>query len=86
MKAGAIPAKYKELMVAVTLTTQCPYCIAIHTKRAREAGVTAAELAETTFVAAALRAGGVVTHGPIRSSKRCSGQWLRDPHDSRPLA
>jgi AhpD family alkylhydroperoxidase len=61
---GAIPLKYKELIaVGVALTTQCPYCIDIHAKRAREAGATEAELAEATLVAAALRAGGAVTHG-----------------------
>ena len=38
-KAGAIPAKYKELIaVAVALTTQCPYCIEIHSRRAKQAG------------------------------------------------
>jgi AhpD family alkylhydroperoxidase len=64
MKDGAIPVKYKELMaVAVALTTQCPYCIEIHSKRAKKAGATEAELAETTLVAAALRAGGAVAHG-----------------------
>jgi AhpD family alkylhydroperoxidase len=63
-KDGAIPLKYKELMaVAVALTTQCPYCIEIHAKKARKAGATEQELAETTLVAAALRAGGAVTHG-----------------------
>ena len=63
-KEGAIPLKYKELMaVAVALTTQCPYCIEIHTKRAKAAGCTEAELAETVMVAAALRAGGSITHG-----------------------
>jgi len=61
---GAIPVKYKELIaVAVALTTQCPYCIEIHTKNAKRAGVTEQELAETTLVAAALRAGGAMTHG-----------------------
>jgi|SRR5205085_3062062 len=61
---GAIPAKYKELMaVAVALTTQCPYCIEIHAEKARKAGATDQELAETTMVAAALRAGGAVVHG-----------------------
>lgn len=61
---GVIPAKYKELMaVAVALTTQCPYCIEIHAKKAKKAGVTEQELAETTLVAAALRAGGAITHG-----------------------
>ena len=61
---GAIPKKYKELMaVAVGLTTQCPYCIDVHRKAAIKAGVTEQELAEATFVAAALRAGGAVAHG-----------------------
>jgi AhpD family alkylhydroperoxidase len=64
MADGAIPAKTKELIaVAVALTTQCPYCIEIHNKRARAAGCTEAEIAETVLVAAALRAGGAVTHG-----------------------
>src|SRR5262245_28666179 len=55
MAAGAIPAKYKELMaVAVALTTQCPYCIEVHTNKARETGASDAELAETVAVAAAL--------------------------------
>lgn len=63
-KGGSIPLKYKELMaVAVALTTQCPYCIEIHSTKARTAGATEQELAETTLVAAALRAGGAVTHG-----------------------
>jgi AhpD family alkylhydroperoxidase len=64
LRGGAIPLKYKELMaVAVALTTQCPYCIDIHAKKARKAGATEQELAETTLVAAALRAGGAMTHG-----------------------
>jgi len=60
---GAIPAKYKELIaVAVALTTQCPYCIEIHSDNARKAGATEAEIAEAAIVAAALRAGASVTH------------------------
>jgi AhpD family alkylhydroperoxidase len=39
VKYGVIPVKYKELMaVAVALTTQCPYCIEIHSKKAKKAG------------------------------------------------
>jgi AhpD family alkylhydroperoxidase len=61
---GAIPAKYKELMaLAVALTTQCPYCLDIHRAAAVRAGATDAELAETVFVAVALRAGAALTHG-----------------------
>ena len=64
VRGGVIPLKYKELIaIGVVLTTQCPYCIEIHTKKARKAGVTDQELAETALVAAALRAGGAVTHG-----------------------
>jgi AhpD family alkylhydroperoxidase len=33
---GAIPAKYRELMaIAVACTTQCPYCLDVHTKKAK---------------------------------------------------
>ena len=64
MADGAIPRKYKELMaVAVALTTQCPYCIEIHAKKAREAGASDPEISEVVAVAAALRAGGAITHG-----------------------
>ena len=60
---GAIPVKYKELIaVAVALTTQCPYCIEIHSGNARKAGATDAEMVEAAMVAASLRAGGAVTH------------------------
>jgi AhpD family alkylhydroperoxidase len=60
---GVIPVKYKELIaVGVALTTQCPYCIEIHSNNARKAGATDAELAEAGMVAAALRAGAAVTH------------------------
>ena len=63
-KGGTIPLEYEELMaVAVALTTQCPYCIEIHAKKARKAGATEQQLAETTLVAAALRAGGATTRG-----------------------
>jgi AhpD family alkylhydroperoxidase len=61
---GAVPAKYKELMaVAVALTTQCPYCIEVHTGKARKAGAGDAEIGETILVAAALRAGAAIAHG-----------------------
>jgi AhpD family alkylhydroperoxidase len=61
---GAIPKKYKELMaLAVALTTQCPYCLEVHKGAARQAGASEAEIAETVFVAAALRAGAALTHG-----------------------
>jgi len=40
-KDGAIPQKYRELIaVAVACTTQCPYCIEVHSKAAKAAGAT----------------------------------------------
>jgi len=61
--SAPLPVKYKELIaVAVALTTQCPYCIVVHSGNARRAGATDAELAEVAMVAAVLRAGATVTH------------------------
>jgi AhpD family alkylhydroperoxidase len=61
--AGTLTVQHKQLIaVAVALTTQCPYCIALHTKAAREAGASDAQLTEAALVAAAIRAGGAVTH------------------------
>ncbi len=61
---GAIPQKYKELMaLAVAFTTQCPYCIDLHSNKAREKGASDPEIAEAVLIAAALRAGAAITHG-----------------------
>lgn len=63
---GAIPRKYRELMaLAVAFTTQCPYCLDVHTRNAKKAGATREEVAEAAFIAAALRAGAAVTHGAL---------------------
>jgi AhpD family alkylhydroperoxidase len=61
---GAIPPKYRELIaIGVALTTQCPYCLEVHTANAKKAGATRQELAETVHMAAALRAGAALAHG-----------------------
>jgi len=63
-KDGIIPIKYRELMsVAVALTTQCAYCIESHVQNAVQAGATREEIAETVFIASAIRAGGAVGNG-----------------------
>ncbi len=65
-EGGAIPRKYRELIaIAVACTTQCPYCLDVHTKGAKRAGATREEVAEVAFLAAALRAGAAVTHGTL---------------------
>jgi AhpD family alkylhydroperoxidase len=63
---GAIPRKYRELIaLAVACTTQCPYCLDVHTRGAKRAGATREEVTEATLLAAALRAGAAVTHGAL---------------------
>src|ERR1700743_1041015 len=60
---GALSEPTKQIIaVAVALTTQCPYCIELHTSAARKAGATDEQLAEAAMVAAAMRAGAAVTH------------------------
>jgi AhpD family alkylhydroperoxidase len=60
---GALSVREKQLIaVAVALTTQCPYCIELHNKAARDAGASDEQLTEAALVAAAIRAGGAVTH------------------------
>ena len=63
---GALSTRVKELIaVATAHITQCPYCIASHTKKAKQAGASDAEIAEAIFVAIALRAGGSFAHSTI---------------------
>src|ERR1700682_2388592 len=61
---GAIPRKYRELTArAVACTTQCPYCLDVHSRAAKRAGATREEVVEAALLAAALRAGAGVKHG-----------------------
>jgi len=63
---GRIPRKYRELIaLAVAHTTQCVYCIEVHTKGAKRAGATKEEVVEAVLLAAALRAGGAAAHGTL---------------------
>jgi AhpD family alkylhydroperoxidase len=63
---GAIPRKYRELIaIAVSGTTQCPYCMEPHAKAAHAAGACREEVVEASLIAAALRAGGAATHGAM---------------------
>ncbi len=64
MAEGAISKKNKELIAtAVALTIHCGYCLEVHRKAVVAAGASEEELAEVTFIAAALRAGAALTHG-----------------------
>jgi len=58
--------KYRELIaVAVAHTTQCVYCIEVHTKNAKKSGASKEEVAESLLLAAALRSSGAAAHGTL---------------------
>ncbi len=60
---GALTVKEKEIIaVAIAHITLCPFCIDSHTRKAKSAGASLEELVEAVFVAAAVEAGGAVTH------------------------
>jgi AhpD family alkylhydroperoxidase len=83
-KAGAIDVLHKQLMaVAVALTTQCPYCIELHVKAARQAGANDTMLTEAAIVAAAMRAGAAVTQHRTYSKSdesKCCEATMLVPH------
>ena len=63
---GALPVKTKELIaVAAAHVTRCPYCIAGHTRRAKQVGATDEEIAEAIFVAVAMNAGASLAHSNL---------------------
>jgi len=83
-KDGNIPEKYRELMsIAVALTTQCAHCVDVHVTQAVNAGASREELAETVFIASALRAGAAVSHGlmAMRMFERSMTQANRNSPD-----
>lgn len=64
--AGALPEKTKQLLaVAVAHVTQCPYCIAGHTRLARHKGASPEEIMEAIWVASEMRAGGAYAHATV---------------------
>jgi AhpD family alkylhydroperoxidase len=63
---GRVPVKYRELIaIAVAHTTQCPYCIEVHTKAAKRAGASKEEVTEAILLAAAVRSSGAAAHGSM---------------------
>src|SRR3954469_22594375 len=63
---GAIPRKYRELIaLGVAFTTQCPYCIEVHTKAAKAQGEPVEETPKTKFTQAAC----------ARAARRRTAPW-----------
>lgn len=62
-KSGQLDPKIHELIaLAVAVTTRCDGCIAVHTKKAAEAGASQGEISEALGVAIALNAGAALTY------------------------
>lgn len=62
-KTGRLDAKTRELIaIAVAVTTRCDGCIAVHSKKAIEAGATREDIAEALGVAVALNAGAALVY------------------------
>jgi AhpD family alkylhydroperoxidase len=73
--AGAVDQKTKQLIaVAVAHVTQCPYCIAGHTKAALRKGASEPEVMEPIWVAAEMRAGGAYAHSLLALETAAHGR------------
>jgi AhpD family alkylhydroperoxidase len=58
MAHGALPTRVKELIaVALSISTRCEPCLRVNVSRAREAGATPEEVAETIAVATLMEGG-----------------------------
>ena len=63
LKEGVLDTKTKELIAVGTgITARCKYCIAIHVKKALEAGATKAEILEAATVAILMGGGPALTY------------------------
>ena len=64
IKDGHLSNREKELIaIAVAHVTGCAYCIDVHVSSAKKIGITQEEIAESIFVAVALKAGSAFAHG-----------------------
>lgn len=62
-RSGHLEPKIHELIsLAVAVTTRCDGCIAVHTKKAAEAGASFEEVSEALGVAIAMNAGAALTY------------------------
>lgn len=57
-KEGALPSKTKELIaLALSVKSQCSYCIALHVKKSLDMGLTSEEIIEACNVAVLMGGG-----------------------------
>jgi AhpD family alkylhydroperoxidase len=63
MAPGVLTRKQKELMAfGMSLTQQCHYCIGLHIRACKNAGITVQELMEVCGIAIMMGGGPVLTH------------------------
>jgi AhpD family alkylhydroperoxidase len=63
LKEGVLDTKVKELIAIGTgITARCKYCIAIHVKKALDAGATRDEILEASTVAILMGGGPAMTY------------------------
>ena len=63
LKEGVLDLKTKELIaVGTAITARCKYCIAIHVKKALEAGASRDEILESATVAILMGGGPAMTY------------------------
>lgn len=64
MAEGALSAKFKELItLAISITSRCEGCIAVHVRGALRAGATRQEILETIGVAVYMGGGPAMVYG-----------------------
>ena len=63
MQPGALDRKEKErIALGMALTQQCHYCIALHVRACKQAGVTLEEIMEVCGIGIMMGGGPVLTH------------------------
>ncbi len=65
-KEKVLSAKTKELMaIAISITQQCEWCIALHVKNALEEGATEEEIRQAAWVAVLMGGGPALMHAGL---------------------
>lgn len=80
--ATALSQKTKELLaLTVAHVAGCPYCIDVHVKKYKALGGTREEITEALLVAAATRAGAILSHGinALISYEEADGKSEQEP-------
>ena len=83
MKPGEIDKRHKELItLGMAITQQCHYCIAMHVRSCKAAGVTVEEIIEVCGLAVMMGGGPALTH--MAEVERCLNEFYLDA-DGEPV-